>query len=149
PDPSVEIRLTSPAFKEGEVIPKKFTKDGKDRSPPLEWEKLPKGTKSFALVCDDPDAPDGTFVHWVAFNLPADLRELKEGVGSEKEQPGGAGQGKNDFDAVGYRGPAPPPGKAHRYFFKLYALDRRLDLPAGATKSKLVEAMKDHILAKG
>ena len=138
------MQLSSSAFKEGDTIPKQHTGDGKDTSPPLAWTGAPQGTKSFAVICDDPDAPRGTWVHWVLFNLPADTRELKEGA-----EPKGATQGKNDFGNFGYGGPAPPKGNPHRYFFKLYALDTMLDLPAGATKAQLVAAMKGHVLAEG
>lgn len=143
------IELTSPAFQPGATIPKPYTGDGADRSPPLHWSEPPQGTKSLALICDDPDAPRGTWVHWVLFNLPAQTRELEEGVPTKQTLDSGAKQGKNDFDQIGYGGPAPPKGKPHRYFFKLYVLDTALDLPPGATKAQLVEAMKGHILAEG
>jgi len=146
---AMKIEVSSTAFKEGATIPKQYTGDGKDVSPPLRWSEPPQGTKSFALICDDPDAPRKTWVHWVLFNIPAQQRELKEAVPAQQELPNGAKQGKNDFGKIGYGGPAPPPGKPHRYFFKLYALDTQLDLPAGATKDQLVAAMKDHILAEG
>jgi Raf kinase inhibitor-like YbhB/YbcL family protein len=141
----MKIELTSTAFREGDTIPKQYTGDGKDVSPPLQWGEPPAGTKSFALICDDPDAPRGTWVHWVLFNLPAEQRELTEGAPAE----GGARQGKNDFGNLGYGGPAPPPGKPHRYFFKLYALDRLLDVAAGATKEQVVAALQGHVLAEG
>lgn len=149
PEPAASIRLTSPAFKDGESIPKKYTADGENVSPPLRWEEPPRGAQSFALICEDPDAPGGTFYHWVLFNLPADARELKEGVPPTGELPDGARQGKNSFDKVGYGGPSPPEGKPHRYVFKLFALDRKLDLSAGATRDQLVTAMKGHALAGG
>ena len=145
----MSIELTSTAFQPEETIPKQFTGDGADKSPPLRWSEPPKGTQSLALICDDPDAPRGTWVHWVLFNLPAQTRELEEGVPTTKTLSNGVKQGKNDFGNVGYGGPAPPRGKAHRYFFKLYALDVSLDLPSGATKSELEHAMKGHILAEG
>jgi Raf kinase inhibitor-like YbhB/YbcL family protein len=143
------IQLTSTAFGEGENIPKRYTADGENVSPPLRWSDPPEGTKAFALICDDPDAPRGTWVHWVLFNLPADQREVEEGVPAQEVLANGAKQGKNDFGKVGYGGPAPPPGKPHRYFFKLYALDTPLDLAPGATKGQLVAAMKGHVLAEG
>jgi Raf kinase inhibitor-like YbhB/YbcL family protein len=143
------MQLTSTAFSEGAAIPAKYTGDGQDISPPLHWDGAPEATKSFALVCDDPDAPRGTWVHWVVWNLPADQHELSEGVPTTPDLPSGARQGKNDFGKVGYGGPAPPRGKPHRYFFRVYALDRTLDLPAGATKAQLEQAMKGHILASG
>ena len=144
----MSIQLTSPAFREGETIPKQHTGDGADTSPPLRWGDPPEGTRTFALVCDDPDAPRKTWVHWVIFNLPADLRQL-DAVPAREALDSGARQGKNDFGKAGYGGPAPPRGKPHRYFFKLYALDQPLDLPAGATKDQLLAAMKGHGLAEG
>jgi Raf kinase inhibitor-like YbhB/YbcL family protein len=146
---AMTIELTTNAFREGETVPKLYTGDGKDHSPPLKWADPPAGTKSLALIADDPDAPRGTWVHWVLFNLPAETRELKENVPTEKTLSNGAKQGTNDFRKIGYGGPAPPPGKPHRYFFKLYALDASLDLPPGATKEQVLAAMKGHILAEG
>jgi Raf kinase inhibitor-like YbhB/YbcL family protein len=145
----MKIELSSTAFGDGESIPKKFTGDGEDVSPPLRWPDPPRETKSFALICDDPDAPKKTWVHWVLFNLPAEKRELEEAVPAQEVLAGGAKQGKNDFDKIGYGGPAPPPGKPHRYYFKLYALGTMLDLAPGATKDQLLAAMKGHILAEG
>jgi Raf kinase inhibitor-like YbhB/YbcL family protein len=112
-------------------------------------ERPAAGTQTFALICEDPDAPRGTFTHWILFNLPAQSRELSEGVPREATLPNGARQGTADFGKVGYGGPAPPPGKPHRYFFKLYALDRQLDLKPGATKAQVLAAMTGHILAEG
>jgi Raf kinase inhibitor-like YbhB/YbcL family protein len=146
---TMKLDLTSTAFAPGDTIPKKHTGDGADTSPPLTWTDPPAGTKSFAVICDDPDAPRGTWVHWVVFNLPADARGLEEGVPATEKLANGARQGKNDFRKLGYGGPAPPPGKPHRYVFKLYALDAPLDLPAGATKDQVVTAMKGHVLAEG
>jgi len=143
------MQLTSTAFNEGEVIPKQHTGDGKDASPPLKWAGAPAGTASFALICDDPDAPRGTWVHWVLFNVPAGTTELPEGVPADKSVLSGARQGVNDFGNIGYGGPAPPRGKPHRYFFKLYALGAVLDLKEGATKQQLLKAMEGHILAEG
>lgn len=145
----MSIEITSTAFKAETSIPKQYTGDGADQSPPLHWSEPPSGAKSIALICDDPDAPRGTWVHWVLFNLPAETRELEEGVPMTTTLGNGAKQGKNDFGNIGYGGPAPPKGKAHRYFFKLYALDLSLDLPSGATKAQLEGAMKGHILAEG
>ena len=145
----MKITLTSSAFREGETIPKQYTGDGKDISPPLHWDAVPEGTNSIALICDDPDAPRGTWVHWVLFNMPGDTRQLAEGIPAEKVLGNGARQGKNDFGKIGYGGPAPPRGKPHRYFFKLYALDTQIDLPAGVNKEKVVAAMEGHILAEG
>jgi Raf kinase inhibitor-like YbhB/YbcL family protein len=143
------MELTSTAFREGDTIPKQFTCDGQDISPTLRWSGAPEGTKSFALIGDDPDAPRGTWVHWVLFNLPTEAHELPEGVPAQKVLPSGAKQGTNDFRKIGYGGPCPPPGKPHRYFFKLYALDRLLELKEGATKQQLLDAMKGHIVAEG
>jgi Raf kinase inhibitor-like YbhB/YbcL family protein len=143
------MQLTSPAFREGDTIPKPYTCDGEDISPALQWSGAPDGTKSFALICDDPDAPRGTWVHWVLFHLPADSHELAEHVPVQSVLPSGAKQGTNDFRKIGYGGPCPPKGKPHRYFFKLYALDTLLDLPDGATKQQVLTAMKGHLLAEG
>ncbi|HYL84811.1 MAG TPA: YbhB/YbcL family Raf kinase inhibitor-like protein [Candidatus Angelobacter sp.] len=141
-------RLASPSFAAGEMIPKKFTCDGPDVSPELTWNDPPSNTQSFALIMDDPDAPAGTWVHWVLFELPAETRELSEGVSRQEQLADGARQGRNDFGKIGYGGPCPPPGKPHRYFFKLYALDAKLGLKAGATKADLEKAMKGHILGQ-
>ena len=143
------IDLISPAFEDGEIIPAKYSCDGEDVSPPLEWSGVPEGTKSFALICDDPDAPIGTWVHWVLWGLPADTTSLPEGVPTDEAIEAGALQGKNDFKRIGYGGPCPPGGKTHRYFFKLYALDSGLDLAPGAKKKDVEKAMKGHILAQG
>ncbi len=142
------FELSSPAFRENEVVPGKYTCDGEDLSVPLRWTELPPGTKSFALISDDPDAPVGTWVHWVLYDLPADTRELAEGLPGSETLSNGAKQGLTDFRKVGYGGPCPPPGSYHRYFFKIYALDATLDLPPRATKAKVLEAMKGHILAE-
>lgn len=142
------FELTSPAFKEGEVIPKKHTCEGPDVSPPLRWSSPPQGTRSLALIADDPDAPMGTWVHWVLFNLPSELVDLPEGVPIRESLANGAQQGLNDFRRVGYGGPCPPPGKPHRYFFKLYALNALLNLKPRATKAQVLEASKGHVLAE-
>jgi len=146
---TVPLQLTSAAFSAGGTIPKKLTCDGADVSPPLAWSDAPAGTKSFALIADDPDAPAGTWVHWVIFDLPADARGLSESTAKQAELPNGARQGTNDFRKTGYGGPCPPPGKPHRYFFKLYALDGKLGLKAGASKADVEKAMHGHILAQG
>ena len=143
------LQLTSSAFGQGEKIPSKFTGDGADVSPPLAWPVAPFGTRSFALICDDPDAPRGTWVHWVLFNMPSDQQALDQGVPTTEKLANGALQGTNDFGKIGYGGPAPPPGKPHRYFFKVYALDAVVPLPAGSTKSQLVNAMKGHVIDEG
>lgn len=145
----MSIEFTSTAFQQGTPIPKQYSGDDADQSPPLSWSEPPTGTKSIALICDDPDAPRGTWVHWVLFNLPPTVRELEEGVPTTATLGSGAKQGKNDFGNIGYGGPAPPKGKPHRYFFKLYALAVTVDLPPGSTKADLEAAMKGHILAEG
>ncbi len=139
--------ISSQAFASGGLIPSVYTCDGKDISPPLSWSDLPPGTQSLALISDDPDAPAGTWVHWVAWNIPPATRALEEDQPKTGSLPGGAKQGTNDFRRVGYGGPCPPSG-THRYFFKLYALSRMLDLPASATKADLEKAMKGSILAQ-
>jgi len=144
----MDIKITSSAFEEGGLIPSKYTCDGADISPPLRWESVPEGTKSIALISDDPDAPMGTWVHWVLFNLPADTRELAENIPPDKTLPNGARQGTTDFRRIGYGGPCPPSG-THRYFFKLYALDTELALEAGADKKSLLKAMEGHVLGQG
>ena len=144
----MEIKMESTAFNEGGMIPKRYTCDGTDISPPLSWTSVPNGTKSLALICDDPDAPMGTWVHWVLFNIPSDMKELPEGVPLQKKLENGAIQGINDFHKIGYGGPCPP-GGTHRYYFKLYALDTEMNLEAGITKAELLKAMEGHILAEG
>jgi len=141
------MKLTSFAFAEGAMIPVKYTCDGQNVSPPLAWTDLPGGAKSLALICDDPDAPAGTWVHWVAFNLPPDLAGLPEGVPTEKAPKTGGVQGTNSGRRIGYSGPCPPSG-THRYFFKLYALDNTLSLDSNATAKDVQAAMKGHILAE-
>ena len=145
---NMAIKITSSAFGEGGMIPKPYTCDGKDISPPLQWSGVPDSAKSLALICDDPDAPMGTWVHWVLYNLPGDLKELPEAIPSDKTLKNGATHGRNDFHKFGYGGPCPP-GGTHRYYFKLYALDTVLDLEPGATKAALLKAMEGHILAQG
>lgn len=141
------MEIKSPAFKEGELIPSKYTCDGPDISPPLEWSDAPAGTRSFALISDDPDAPVGTWVHWVIFNIPANVNRLDEDIPKKDVLSNGARQGRNDFGRFGYGGPCPP-GGTHRYYFKLYALDKELDLKAGSTKRDLLKAMEGHVLAE-
>jgi Raf kinase inhibitor-like YbhB/YbcL family protein len=144
----MDLKLTSSAFKEGETIPRKFTCQGKDISPSLAWDGLPAGTKTIALIVDDPDAPGGTWVHWVAFNIPSASGELREAVPARKSLDDGTRQGLNDFRKIGYGGPCPPPGPAHRYYFKLYALDASLDLESGCSKADLEAAMEGRILGE-
>ena len=140
------MEITSTAFSEGEMIPQEYTCDGKDISPPLAWTGVPAGTKSLALIADDPDAPVGTWVHWVAFNIPPDVTELPEAIPTDALPTGGT-HGTNSWRRPGYGGPCPP-GGTHRYFFKLYALDTELALKAGASKKDVEKAMKVHILAE-
>src|SRR5712691_3064159 len=120
------MKITSTAFTEGAAIPQKYSGDGADVSPPLAWRDVPAGTQTLAVICDDPDAPRGTWVHWVLFNLPASATDLPEAVPATPTLSSGARQGNNDFGKIGYGGPAPPKGKPHRYFFKLFALDANL-----------------------
>lgn len=141
------LELTSDAFGEGDPIPERFTCDGRDVSPPLAFHGVPPEAECLALVVDDPDAPAGTWVHWVLWGLPADEGGLPEGVPPDAELPSGARQGTNDFGDPGYGGPCPPPGKAHRYVFRLYALDGDPGLAPGATKAELLEAMEPRVLA--
>jgi Raf kinase inhibitor-like YbhB/YbcL family protein len=145
---NMEIKVTSSAFKEGSMIPRQYTCDGEDISPPLAWAGVPEDTKSLALICDDPDAPMGTWVHWVLFNIPAGIKELPAKIPSEKIIENGAKHGVNDFRKFGYGGPCPP-GGTHRYYFKLYALDTEINLDPGITKAELLKAMEGHILAEG
>jgi len=142
------FRLTSTAFSEVGLIPSKYTCDGLDVSPPLRWEGYPLQTASFAIIMEDPDAPGGVFTHWLIYNIPPSLNKLDEDVPKSGELPFGALQGLNDFGGIGYGGPCPPPGKPHRYVFKIYALDSRLDLGPGATRSELMRAMEGHVVAE-
>ncbi len=139
------MELKSSAFAAGGMIPKKHTCDGPDVSPPLSWSDVPAGAKSLALIADDPDAPMGTWVHWVAWNIPPDARGLEEGVPKKDSLPNGMKQGTTDFRSIGYGGPCPPSG-THRYFFKLYALDTSLNLPPSTTKKDLEKALQGHLL---
>jgi len=145
---SLAFELQSPAFLPGAEIPVKYTCDGADLSPPLRWTTPPIKTKSFALVMDDPDAPAGTWVHWVLYGAPATLQEFLEAIPAHDRVPGIASQGVNDFRRVGYGGPCPPRGPAHRYFFKLYALDTDLKLPPRRTKADLLKAIEGHVLGQ-
>jgi Raf kinase inhibitor-like YbhB/YbcL family protein len=146
---AMTLDLTSPDFPAGGTIPKQFTCDGDDLSPALQWKAPPSGTQSFALIADDPDAPVGTWVHWVLFDLPPTLRALPQNFPKDPQAADGSRHGTNDFGKIGYGGPCPPPGKPHRYFFKLYALDTKLNLKARATKKDVEHAMQGHILARG
>jgi Raf kinase inhibitor-like YbhB/YbcL family protein len=140
--------ISSAAFPNGGDIPKKFTCDGADVSPELSWIDPPSGTQSFVLIVDDPDAPVGTWTHWVLFDLTAATTSLAEGVNKIDELPGGERQGRNDFRKIGYNGPCPPPGKPHRYFFKIYALKEKLDLKPGASRQEVEQGMKSLVLAQ-
>jgi Raf kinase inhibitor-like YbhB/YbcL family protein len=142
------IKLESGAFRDREPIPAKFTCDGADVSPQLAWSDVPAAAKSLALIADDPDAPMGTWVHWVVYDLPPSRDTLEENIPKTDTVPGGGKQGRSDFKRVGYYGPCPPSG-THRYFFKLYALDKMLDLPVGKTKQEVEKAMKGHVVAQG
>jgi Raf kinase inhibitor-like YbhB/YbcL family protein len=154
------MKLTSRAFSPGSRIPSTYTTEGQDVSPPLTWTDVPDRTQSFALICDDPDAPsranpgEEPWVHWVIFNIAPDCRDFSAGISpvAQPDEAAGAVQGQNSWgkDGIGYRGPAPPAGSGeHRYFFKLYALDTKLSLEAGATKQQLLDAMAGHVLATG
>jgi hypothetical protein len=150
----MSIKITSSAFKEGEQIPKKYTGEGDDVSPPLSWSDLPKGTQELVLICDDPDAPNETWVHWVIYKLPADLTGLPEGVPRQPrlKKPPNALQGRNSWtkDNIGYRGPMPPPGHGiHHYHFKLYALEAKLVIEPGQDKNTVLQEIEDHVLGKG
>jgi Raf kinase inhibitor-like YbhB/YbcL family protein len=142
-----DLQLTSPSFANGE-IPKKFTCDGDDTSPQLAWVAPPAATQSFALTVVDHDAPVGSFVHWVVYDLPPETRGLPEGVPKQDQLADGSRQGQNDFDKIGYGGPCPPGGSSHRYTFSLYALDSKLNLAPGASRSRVEDAVKGHILAR-
>ncbi len=142
------LELKSPAFLHESKIPPQYTCEGKDVSPHLQWSGVPDGTKSFALISDDPDAPSKTWVHWVIYNIPAESRELPQGFPHDPVLPDGIRQGINDGGEIGYGGPCPPPGRPHRYYFKLYALDCMLEIEGTATKEKLLEAMKGHVLGE-
>ena len=145
---AMAFELKSPSFENGAAIPRTFTCEGKDASPELIWKNAPVGTKSFALICDDPDAPMGTWVHWVIYNIAQEAAGLPEGIDAAETLSNGAKQGYTDFSRTGYGGPCPPAGKPHRYFFKLYALDSKLEIRGRVTKEKLLDAMQGHILAE-
>lgn len=147
--PKTAMQLTSVAFQEGEPIPVKYTCDGHNVSPPLKWNGVPQDAKSLVLIADDPDAPAGTWTHWVLFDLPPSTTDLPEDMPKSQFVPGGAKQGLNDFKRLGYGRPCPPQGKPHRYFFKLYALDASVELKPGASKKDVERAMEKHILAQG
>ena len=143
-----KIELKTTLFTPGGFIPKRFTCEAEDVSPSLTWTEPPAGTQSFAIIEDDPDAPSGVFVHWLIYDLPAAYRQLSEGISGNDQMPDGARQGTNDFSRTGYSGPCPPPGKPHRYFIRLYALDTITNLHSAATRRELDNAMQGHILAQ-
>jgi hypothetical protein len=144
----MDITVTSEVFSEGEVIPEKYTCDDRDISPPLSWTGVPEEARSLVLIFDDPDAPAGTWVHWVVFDIPPDTSGLDEGIPPDESLADSSRQGVNDFGDFGYGGPCPPSG-THRYYFKLYALDKVLELSGRVTKDTLLKDMKGHILAEG
>jgi len=144
----MNLDIKSTAFGEGDSIPKQYTCDGADISPQLSWSQPPEGTGSMVLICDDPDAPMGTWVHWVLYGLSPDTLEISENIPDDREVLGGAKHGVNDFHKYGYGGPCPP-GGTHRYFFKLYAVNTVVDLDPGATKDEVLDAIKGHVLAQG
>lgn len=143
------ISMRSSAFKDGGKIPVKYTADGADVSPPLSWSGAPGTTGEFAIICEDPDAPSGTFTHWVIFGIPGNATGLPEGIQKVQKPDENIVQGRNSFGKIGYNGPAPPPGKPHRYKFHIYALDMRPELPPGITNEDLCTAMTKHVLAEG
>ncbi len=149
------IEVTSTALKQGDWIPREHTGEGDDVSPPLAFSGVPEGAQEIAVICDDPDAPTPEpWVHWLIYGLPASVSGLPEGVPNEPHlnEPAGAVQGKNSWESgttIGYRGPMPPPGKPHRYYFKVYALDAKLGLEPGADKKALLQAMEGHVVAEG
>ena len=141
----MSLTLSSSSFSSGGEIARKFTCDGEDVSPQISWSGAPYGTQAFALIADDPDAPAGTWTHWVLYDLPATTTNLNEGLAKSEQLPDGSKQGRNDFRKIGYNGPCPPAGKPHRYFFRLYALDAPTGLPPRATKAKVLDAIAGHV----
>jgi len=146
---TAKLTVNSPSFKNGKKIPKKFTVEGADISPALKWSGAPGSTESFVVICDDPDAPNKVWDHWIIFNIPKNRTSLPEGVPARETLPDGASHGANSWKKSRYNGPSPPPGKPHRYFFKVYALDKKLELAPGVDKKTVEEAMKGHIIAEG
>ncbi len=147
-DKTMSLSISSAAFSEGTRIPVQYTCEGKDISPPLSWNDVPEGTKSFVLICDDPDAPMGTWDHWLIYNIPGDSAGLAEGIQTDESLTDGSKHGLNSWKNTNYGGPCPPPGNPHRYFFKLYALDTMLSLTGEVNKNSLENAMQKHILAE-
>lgn len=142
------IKITSTVFNEGEDIPDMYSCNGVNISPPLNWDVIPEDTESIAIICEDPDASGDPWTHWIIFNLPADTRNLPEHVMGREELENGAMQGLNDFGSVGYGGPCPPSG-THRYLFKIYALDRKLDLPPLIGRGEFLKAIEGHVIDQG
>ncbi len=140
------FKIESPAFRDGEEIPDRYTCEGEDISPPIKWSDVPKGTKSMVLICDDPDAPMGTWDHWIITNLDPETDGIPESAPATSVLPGGEAHGTNSWGREDYGGPCPPSGKPHRYFFKLYAIDSDLDIPPGLNKYELMERIKVHVL---
>ncbi len=145
----MKLQVSSKSFSAGADIPKKYSCDGQNISPQLAWENLPEGTRSMAVLLEDPDAPGGIFTHWVMYDLPVGMDSVAEGVPVVGEIPGGGLQGLNDFGKLGYGGPCPPPGRVHRYIFRVFALDQPLGLPSRASKGSVQQAMHGHVLAEG
>jgi Raf kinase inhibitor-like YbhB/YbcL family protein len=143
------LKVSSTSFSSGGEIPKKFSCEGEDSSPQISWSGAPSGTQAFILIADDPDAPAGTWTHWVIYDMPSSTTSLNEGQSKSEQLPDGSKQGRNDFRKIGYNGPCPPAGKAHRYFFKVYALDRKLNTKPGAARSEVEKAMQGHVQAEG
>ena len=144
----MNFKISTTSFPVDGTIPKKYTCDGPDQSPAISWNGAPQGTKAFALIADDPDAPVGTWTHWLIWNIPASTSQFSEGLPKDAQLPDGSRQGQNDFRKIGYNGPCPPPGKPHRYYFKLFALDNDLDVKPGTNRKDLEAAMKNHVLAQ-
>jgi len=144
-----KIILKSSLLKEGEMIQEKYTCDGEDVSPPLEWEQVPNNTKSFCIIMEDPDAPGGTFTHWIIFNIPENYRSLPENFPKLPQFENGIKQGRNDFNKIGYNGPCPPRGSTHHYKFIIYALDTILNLNSEVKRKEIENSIKGHILGKG
>ena len=141
------MTLTSRAFIQGQTLRRTYTADGADVSPALQWGHAPARTRSFSVICRDTDAPGGTFIHWVVFNIPGNATGVPEGLPRQEKLDDGSIQGTNDFGAAGYNGPKPPPGRPHEYHFELYALDTMLPVETGVDAARLVGLMKDHVLA--